>query len=105
MTANAHLRGHPIYWDSGNEIWRYSDTSEPTVENHKDRLCGHCGEHNTPEGHDACLGTLPDVMNACCGHGEEWLAYVQFWDGSIVDGAAATRVIRERQNRRPNTAS
>lgn len=40
--------------------------------------CVHCGLDCTPEGHDACLGTLPHpVMNACCGHGDPTKAYVQ----------------------------
>jgi hypothetical protein len=33
------------------------------------RACGHCGSVATTEGHDACLGTLPGALNACCGHG------------------------------------
>ena len=41
-------------------------------------FCLHCKKHNTPEGHDGCIGTLIGVMNACCGHGETSSAYVQF---------------------------
>lgn len=41
-------------------------------------VCGHCNKKRTPEGHDGCIGTLKNVMNACCGHGEERVAYVQF---------------------------
>lgn len=48
-----------------------------------------CGRVNPPEcqkcklppradGHDQCLGRLPGVMNACCGHTEPRWAYVQF---------------------------
>lgn len=40
-------------------------------------FCSHCKMHRTEEGHDGCIGTLPDVMNACCGHGEDRVAYVQ----------------------------
>lgn len=41
--------------------------------------CEHCGKGVTKEGHDGCIGTLPDeVMNACCGHGVTLSAYVQF---------------------------
>ncbi len=29
----------------------------------------------TPEGYDACLGKLPDVVYACCGHGITEKAY------------------------------
>lgn len=40
--------------------------------------CGHCGLNRTTEGHDGCIGTLENVMNACCGHGEVMMAYIQF---------------------------
>lgn len=32
-------------------------------------VCRHCQMERTPEGHDPCLGTLPGVQYACCGHG------------------------------------
>lgn len=41
-------------------------------------FCLHCKKHRTPEGHDGCIGTLKNVMNACCGHGETKHAYIQF---------------------------
>jgi hypothetical protein len=41
-------------------------------------ICRHCNLPRTAEGHDACVGTLPGVANACCGHGETQMAYVQF---------------------------
>ena len=40
--------------------------------------CGHCGKKRTPEGHDGCIGILEGVMNACCGHGQDNMAYIQF---------------------------
>lgn len=93
MTAKSHLRGHEIEYN-GKE-WVYSDTKEPTVTTHGTRACGHCGEMNTPEGHDSCLGTLPNVMNACCGHGDAKEAYVQRWDKSVVSGDSAINLIKE----------
>lgn len=87
MSGRDHLRGHPIELRDG--VWVYSDTLEPTSKTWRDRPCGHCGRGNTPEGHDACLGTLPGVMNACCGHGDPNDAYVQFEDGSDIRGEAA----------------
>lgn len=58
-------------------------------------ICAKCGLPPTPEGHDGCLGTLNEkvVMNACCGHGLNRQAYVQFWDESVVRGEKALRVI------------
>lgn len=87
MAATCTLRGHDIYWDGYQ--WRYCDTREPTVTTHHERPCGHCGRHSTIEGHDACLGTLPGVMNACCGHGLPVEAYIQYWNGSILRGTSA----------------
>jgi hypothetical protein len=70
------LNGHKIIYI--NE-WIYDDTREPTVGN--PRPCGKCGKERTPEGHDACLGTIPGVVNACCGHGDDKAAYIEFENG------------------------
>lgn len=86
MTARGHLRGHPIEWDEENQRWCYSDTGVATEDEWRDRPCGHCGRHDTPEGHDACLGTLPGVINACCGHGDHAEAYIMFDNGITVRG-------------------
>lgn len=82
-----YLRGHQI--EKQDEVWVFSDTKEPTVENWQDRPCGHCGRENTKEGHDGCLGTLEGVMNACCGHGQTEDAYVQFEGGYRISGKSA----------------
>lgn len=91
MTATSHLRGHPI--EHNGKEWVYADTKESTVETHAERACGHCGQHATPEGHDACLGTLPWTMNACCGHGHNKDAYIQFSDGEGIRGNDAITVM------------
>lgn len=83
-----HWRGWPIYWDG--ECWRFSDNHTKTVDSY--RPCGACGKIRTPAGHDGCLGTLPGVSNACCGHGSDREAYVQFDDGSEARGLEALRV-------------
>jgi len=59
--------------------------------------CGHCGLKRTTEGHDGCIGTLKNVMNACCGHGEIKVAYVQFWDGSRIAREEALEYIKEHK--------
>lgn len=84
--AAEHLRGHPIEYRA--DRWVYCDTGEPTAETWQTRPCGHCGRHNTLEGHDACLGTLPGVINACCGHGDREAAYIQFEGGARIAGFA-----------------
>jgi hypothetical protein len=59
--------------------------------------CDHCGSKRTKEGHDGCIGELPNVMNACCGHGETKAAYIQFWDKSRIAGEQALNYIRENK--------
>ncbi len=88
------LRGHTIVWDETLGTWFFLDTGEPTVETHKTRPCGCCGLQGTPEGHDACLGTLPGVINACCGHGDPGAAYVQFLEAPILRGEQAIQYFR-----------
>lgn len=64
MTARSHSRGHPIEFLNG--VWVYSDTKESTDKEH---LCIRCKKMPTKEGYDACLGFIPGVKSACCGHG------------------------------------
>ncbi len=66
MAARSYARGWLIIWLDGQ--WVYDDTKEPIDE---ERDCKQCGCPATPEGHDACLGTLEGVQAACCGHGVE----------------------------------
>lgn len=64
----AYCRGHKIIWNKGN--WFFADTKEPFKEPFKDkRPCKKCGKMPTKEGYDACLGYIPGVSAACCGHG------------------------------------
>ena len=93
------LRGHPIYFDEAGRCWRYADNDEPTAETCATRPCGVCGEFATPEGHDPCIGTLPGVMNACCGHGQVVEAYIQFPDGSDIRGVAAVERMNQPQEK------
>ncbi len=52
-------------------------------------ICAKCKKGPTKEGHDGCLGTLPGVMNACCGHGNDSQAYIQYWSGGRIAGDEA----------------
>ncbi|KKN72204.1 hypothetical protein LCGC14_0413410 [marine sediment metagenome] len=77
-----------MYFDSAAQAWCYMDTEQP-VADAPDRQCGFCGLGSTPEGHDGCLGALPGVMNACCGHGRQKEAYVQFNPDARISGTEA----------------
>lgn len=90
--SSSTWRGNAIHYDESLYLWLYEDGQR--VMDHVDRPCGHCGKGNTIEGHDGCLGTLPGVMNACCGHGEERMAYVQFEEGKLESGAVAVATLR-----------
>lgn len=84
-------RGHPIEEKDG--LWIYSDTKE-SVQANKNIACGHCSKPQTIDGHDGCLGSLPYVMNACCGHGNDKEAYVQYIDGYCVHSDSAILIIK-----------
>jgi len=52
-----------IYMDGQ---WVYEDTREHFDDS---RPCKRCGRFPTMEGYDACLGYIPGIVSACCGHG------------------------------------
>lgn len=56
-------------------------------------ICAACGELPTAEDHDHCLGELPGVMNACCGHGNDDSAYLQYYNRDIVRGPGALAIL------------
>jgi len=64
--VTGYERGNPIKYI--NSKWVYEDGTP--IENEK-RPCVRCGCMPTPEGYDACLGFIPGVVSACCGHGVE----------------------------------
>lgn len=80
-------RGHTTV-NIGGDRWVYEDTNTSTARN--DRPCAHCGKPDTPEGHDACLGVLPGVENACCGHGIPENAFINFTNGMKIYGFGLT---------------
>jgi len=81
--VKSHWRGNEIYFKY--DSWYYS-TDNKLVSDDKDRKCGYCKMDQTAEGHDGCLGTLPNVMNACCGHGVPSECYVQLLNSKVISG-------------------
>ncbi len=59
--VKSYWRGNVITYNQVTKQW-----SKPVHD-----ICVRCSEPPTPEGHDACLGTLEGVKSACCGHGVE----------------------------------
>ncbi|MCK5218685.1 hypothetical protein KAR10_04135 [bacterium] len=87
--GRSHSRGHPIVWM--NEQWVYEDNKEPIPGyGGKDvRPCVKCGkvfEGSNNGDADPCLGELPGVDNACCGHGVKEESYIRFTNGVVVKG-------------------
>ncbi len=66
---------------------------KPTATTWENRSCGHCKKPNRSDNHDACLGTLPCVMNACCGHGRKKEAYIQFLNRKSIHGHLAVIIL------------
>ena len=87
MSARSYFRGHSIVWD--NEKWVYEDTGEPAGFDGVIRPCKKCGlifEGSNIGDPDPCLGDLPGVDNACCGHGVPDQAYIRFTNGVVIKG-------------------
>ena len=75
-----YFRGHPGVYFEGEACERYADSLTPTVDTQGEsveRPCMQCGLVAVPDGPDPCLGMLPGVNAACCGHGVEE-PYVSF---------------------------
>lgn len=69
--------------------WIYEDNGERLpATGGKVRPCKKCNKlFPLGEGEvDPCLGILPGVDNACCGHGIEEYAYIRFLNGIHVVG-------------------
>lgn len=62
-------RGHRVTLDGS--VWRYADDGSFVWPDHKLRVrpCIRCGAQPTDDLHDACLGEVPGLRAACCGHG------------------------------------
>ncbi len=58
-------RGHKIVFEYNQ--WLYLDNKE-SINN--ERSCIKCEEMPTKDGHDSCLGCVPGINFACCGHGK-----------------------------------
>lgn len=74
-------RGHNAYEDSEGQV-RFWDDDSPVDD--QERPCIRCGKiPGESGGDDPCLGHLPGVKAACCGHGA-WRGYIMFTDGTVV---------------------
>lgn len=91
-------RGHKIYESGG--AWYYLADDVP-VADEPNPVCGFCERANTDKGHDWCISDLPDVRNACCGHGNRHEAYAVFNNGTRISGSAVFQLKRIQQTYSP----
>jgi hypothetical protein len=87
MTVKSYFRGHPIIYKNGE--WIYEDSKELAGFDGIVRPCAKCGQlfdGSNIGKPDPCLGNLPGVDNACCGHGVREQAYIRFLSGVTVKG-------------------
>ncbi len=96
--VKGYYRGHEMYFDQSEQSWKYCD-DDTLVKENKDRVCGKCGEYRTEKGHDPCIADLPGVMNACCGHGDNECAYVQFTLQKVLRGEEAIKYFNKAKNK------
>lgn len=84
MTAFTRWRGHPVRWDEDAEAYLYEDgviatwgldiiavDGKPICEDRPCKGCGAKAKEIDRKYPDPCIGMLPDVDYACCGHGIE----------------------------------
>lgn len=72
-----------VYAGKSAEIDRAFDEAESSA---PERICGKCGKSAPWNEIDPCLGMLPRVANACCGHGNPAESYIQFENGVRLAG-------------------
>lgn len=85
--VRSHFRGYPIIRVNGK--WVYRDTGEMAGFDGTIRPCKKCGKTfggSDMGDPDPCLGNLPGVDNACCGHGVREDSYIRFTNGLVVKG-------------------
>jgi hypothetical protein len=76
------VRGRDTYYDGKG--WRWRATGELVKKT--ETTCPSCGESCGFDGPDPCLGMLPGVRGACCGHGDRDRAYITFENGLTIKG-------------------
>jgi hypothetical protein len=114
MAAKSYFRGWPIVWignkgDKETRIkaihscdidrmseeertcldghWIYEDTGERLPATGGEiRPCKKCGKLFPLGEGDPCLGVLPGVNSACCGHGVSKASYIRFINGMVIQG-------------------
>ena len=78
--------------------WRLDD------QDHAADLCLHRGELRTILFHDPCIANIPDVLAACCGHGQSGTDVYVYGGFGYLDGPGAALKMKELGGRPPAAA-
>lgn len=81
MNEHKVIMQTPDHWDGISTGSRAEKRLKPTCK----RACAACGLKRGANGVDPCLGILPGVLSACCGHGTH-NGYIAFENGMIIRG-------------------
>lgn len=81
-------RGHRINVDTRSYATTYEDGVPLGAEERPCSACGRCAL--SVKAPDPCIGYLPGVLAACCGHGLVHSAYVHRSAGGVLTGEHAT---------------
>lgn len=63
-----HRRGWPIV-ALEDRRWRWAASGRYLRVGSDETPCARCYRRPTSDGHDPCIGEIPGVVAACCGHG------------------------------------
>ena len=75
---------NPVTDKKGNFLYSQDTYTEERIT--KDTPCPRCGRvRDSIDDPDPCLGSLPGVKEACCGHGKEE-GYIEFENGVTIRG-------------------
>lgn len=99
IQGRSHFRGHPIIYV--DKAWLYEDDRTPIPGwGGENRPCIKCGSSKwSGDGEvDECLGVLPGVSNACCGHGVPERSYICFKNGVVLKGFTVTEPFNSENN-------
>ena len=65
--VTGYIFGNKAFYDQDSQTFRWLDDGLEVEGN--PRPCPQCGQLPNENGHDPCIGTIPGVVSACCGHG------------------------------------